>query len=162
MWSRAKPGCLQLEGVFENELDDDFSHGWVARRRIAAPTELVHGDTITIGLDTFEVVDETMLRHPESLSTIPPPTPRRWRSVPDVEGLDTVTQVARLDVLSAREREVLKRISLGHTQREIADQLHISVKTVESHRARICEKLACESRADLVSYAISGGMLGGG
>jgi len=62
-------------------------------------------------------------------------------------------------VLSAREREVLEKIALGVTQREIAEALGLSVKTVETYRARIAEKLGLESRAALVDYAIRSGVL---
>jgi two-component system response regulator NreC len=64
-------------------------------------------------------------------------------------GLDGQT-----DELSAREVEVLRLIALGHTNREIADQLVLSVRTVESHRAHLHQKLRCASRADLVRYAL--------
>ncbi len=61
--------------------------------------------------------------------------------------------------LSAREREVLEKIALGVTQREIAESLGLSVKTVETYRARIAEKLGLESRAAIVDYAIRSGVL---
>jgi two-component system, NarL family, response regulator NreC len=57
------------------------------------------------------------------------------------------------DDLSARELEVLKMIALGHTNAEIASMLYLSVRTVESHRAHIQQKIARTSRADLVAYA---------
>ena len=63
------------------------------------------------------------------------------------------------DELSAREVEVLRLIALGHTNREIADHLVLSVRTVESHRAHLHQKLRCASRADLVRYAIERGLL---
>ena len=56
--------------------------------------------------------------------------------------------------VSAREVEVLRLIALGHTDREIADQLVLSVRTVESHRAHLHQKLRCASRAELVRYAL--------
>jgi two-component system response regulator NreC len=59
-----------------------------------------------------------------------------------------------VDELSAREVEVLRLLALGHTNREIADQLVLSVRTVESHRAHLHQKLRCASRADLVRYAL--------
>ena len=59
------------------------------------------------------------------------------------------------DPLSPREREVLKLLALGHTNQEIADQLLISVRTAEAHRARIMKKLQLASRAELVRYAIA-------
>jgi two-component system, NarL family, response regulator NreC len=58
------------------------------------------------------------------------------------------------DDLSEREVEVLKLIALGHTNAEIADQLYLSVRTVESHRAHIQQKTRRSSRAELVKYAI--------
>lgn len=64
-----------------------------------------------------------------------------------------------LPELSAREREVLEKIARGVTQREIAESLGLSVKTVETYRARIAEKLGLESRAELVEYAIRAGVL---
>lgn len=56
--------------------------------------------------------------------------------------------------LSEREQEVLRLVALGHTNQEIADQLALSVKSVESYRARGMEKLALPSRAALVRYAL--------
>jgi two-component system response regulator NreC len=57
------------------------------------------------------------------------------------------------DDLSARELEVLRLIALGHTNAEIAGQLFLSVRTVESHRAHIQQKTQRASRAELVAYA---------
>jgi len=57
------------------------------------------------------------------------------------------------DDLSARELEVLRLIALGHTNSEIAGQLFLSVRTVESHRAHIQQKTQRASRAELVAYA---------
>ncbi len=57
------------------------------------------------------------------------------------------------DDLSAREVEVLRLIALGHTNAEVADQLYLSVRTVESHRAHIQQKTRRSSRAELVAYA---------
>jgi two-component system response regulator NreC len=57
------------------------------------------------------------------------------------------------DDLSEREVEVLRLIALGHTNSEIAEQLFLSVRTVESHRAHIQQKTSRSTRADLVAYA---------
>jgi len=65
------------------------------------------------------------------------------------------------DDLSEREVEVLRLVALGHTNQEIADQLYLSVRTVESHRARIGQKLLISTRAELVRYALDHGMLDG-
>jgi two-component system, NarL family, response regulator NreC len=63
------------------------------------------------------------------------------------------------DPLSDREREVLRLLALGHTNQEIAKMLYISVRTAETHRAHIMQKLRLSSRAELVRYAIAEGML---
>jgi two-component system response regulator NreC len=57
------------------------------------------------------------------------------------------------DMLSAREVEVLRLIAQGHTNSEIAGQLYLSVRTIESHRAHIQRKTGRMTRADLVAYA---------
>jgi len=64
------------------------------------------------------------------------------------------------DDLSHREVEVLGLIALGHTNSEIAGQLFLSVRTVETHRAHIQQKLRVSTRAELVGYAISRGLVG--
>jgi two-component system response regulator NreC len=66
---------------------------------------------------------------------------------------------APLGLITDREREVLALIALGHTSPEIAGKLHISEKTVETHRAHIAEKLALRTRADLVRFALEHGLL---
>jgi two-component system, NarL family, response regulator NreC len=63
------------------------------------------------------------------------------------------------DDLSEREVEVLRLVALGHTNTEIASQLYLSVRTVESHRAHIQQKLRLSSRAELVRYALDRGLL---
>jgi two-component system, NarL family, response regulator NreC len=66
---------------------------------------------------------------------------------------------AEADPLSEREREVLRLLALGHTNQEIAEQLYISVRTAESHRAHIMQKLRLSTRAELVRYALTHGLL---
>ena len=66
---------------------------------------------------------------------------------------------AEADPLSDREREVLRLLALGHTNQEIAKALFISVRTAETHRAHIMQKLRLTSRAELVRYALAEGML---
>jgi two-component system response regulator NreC len=56
---------------------------------------------------------------------------------------------------------VLRLIALGHTNGEIADKLYLSVRTVESHRAHIHQKLRLQTRAELVRYALDHELLGG-
>jgi two-component system response regulator NreC len=63
------------------------------------------------------------------------------------------------DDLSDREVEVLRLIALGHTNAEIAGQLYLSVRTVETHRAHIQQKLRLSTRAELVGYALERGVV---
>jgi two-component system, NarL family, response regulator NreC len=63
------------------------------------------------------------------------------------------------DPLSEREREVLRLLALGHTNQEIAASLFISVRTAETHRAHIMQKLHLRTRAELVRYALEHGVL---
>jgi two-component system, NarL family, response regulator NreC len=62
-------------------------------------------------------------------------------------------------LLSQREREVLIRLGQGYTNRQTAEQIHVSVKSVETYRARIAQKLELHSRADLIRYAHVSGLL---
>ena len=66
---------------------------------------------------------------------------------------------AEQDPLSERERDVLRLLALGHTNQEIADKLYISVRTAETHRAHIMQKLRAGTRAELVRYALESGLL---
>jgi two-component system response regulator NreC len=63
------------------------------------------------------------------------------------------------DLLSERELGVLRLVALGHTHQEIAEQLQLSVRTVESHRASITRKLGLSKRSELVRYALGSGLL---
>jgi two-component system, NarL family, response regulator NreC len=63
------------------------------------------------------------------------------------------------DPLSERETEVMRLLALGHTNQEIAKMLYISVRTAETHRAHIMQKLKLSSRAELVRYAMNQGLL---
>jgi two-component system response regulator NreC len=63
------------------------------------------------------------------------------------------------DDLTEREVEILRMIALGHTNAEIAEQLYLSVRTVESHRAHIQQKIRLTSRAELVRYALEHGLV---
>jgi two-component system, NarL family, response regulator NreC len=63
------------------------------------------------------------------------------------------------DPLSDREREVMRLLALGHTNQEIAHLLFVSVRTAESHRAHIMQKLGLSTRAELVRHALAHGLL---
>jgi two-component system response regulator NreC len=75
------------------------------------------------------------------------------------EGGDEPRHTDSLQMLSQREREVLRLVAMGYTNRQIADQLYLSVKTVETYRARVMHKLDLRSRAALVRYALHRGLL---
>jgi len=74
-----------------------------------------------------------------------------------MEGLERALSDQKL---SQREVEVLRLIALGHTSVEIARQLHLSPRTIETHRAHIHRKLGLATRADLVRYALDRGLIG--
>ncbi len=66
---------------------------------------------------------------------------------------------SEIPALSDREREVLRLIAHGHTNQQVADRLCISVKSVETYKARLMEKLGLKGRAELVRYALQHGLL---
>jgi two-component system, NarL family, response regulator NreC len=66
---------------------------------------------------------------------------------------------AEADPLSDREREVLRLLALGHTNQEIASMLYISVRTAETHRSHVMQKLRLSTRAELVRYALERGVV---
>ena len=69
-----------------------------------------------------------------------------------------LVQERSLLLLSAREREVLDLVAHGHTNQEVAERLKLSVKSVETYRARLMDKLHLKSRADLVRFALENGL----
>ena len=73
--------------------------------------------------------------------------------------LENAIRAVAEDMLTVREVEVLRLIALGHTSAEIARQLELSPRTVETHRARILRKLGLKTRAELVAYALRRGLL---
>ncbi len=74
------------------------------------------------------------------------------------DGSSTHPVETRLEALTAREREVLQLIGEGLTNRQIAEQLCLSVKTVEVHRDRIADKLGVRGRSLLMKFSISSGL----
>jgi DNA-binding CsgD family transcriptional regulator len=76
-------------------------------------------------------------------------------------GMDADADTVAPDKLSRREREILALLALGHTNREIAERVHLSVRTVEWHRARIQSKLHVTGRAALARIARQHGLVGG-
>ena len=75
------------------------------------------------------------------------------------QAASTVTARQARDLLSRRELQILTLIAQGHTHREIASQTSISVKSVETYRARLLKKLKLTTRRDIVQFALSAGLL---
>jgi DNA-binding NarL/FixJ family response regulator len=80
---------------------------------------------------------------------------------PDLGGdLVVSDKAAFAQPVSERERDVLFLLALGYTNQQIAAMLFISVRTVETHRSHIMQKLKLETRAELVLYALANGLIG--
>ncbi len=76
-----------------------------------------------------------------------------------IDRVKTADPIVPINALSDRETEVIKQVARGHTNQEIAEKLSLSVKTVETYRARAMEKLGLSSRAALVRHAMEQGWL---
>lgn len=81
---------------------------------------------------------------------------------PELGGAMAKLEADPLDDLGERERELLRLLALGHTNREIGEQLFLSVRAIEVNRAKLLEKLGIESRPDLVRFAIDNGIIEAG
>ncbi len=75
-------------------------------------------------------------------------------------GLEALHRATNGDGLTERETEIVRLIALGHTSAEIAGQLHLSRRTVETHRTRIHRKLGLGTRAELVQFALQRRLIG--
>lgn len=115
-------------------------------QRVYGEVEIAPGDRIEIGTESLVLLEPRSRDTGVPLATKPLPRVSDRASSP-------------LDPLSKREREVFERLALGETQREIAESLGLSVKTVETYKARIGEKLGLRTRADLVRLALDVGVL---
>ena len=89
--------------------------------------------------------------HPVHAQALLTPNPQENEPVPPPN--------SGLAILSEREVQVLKLLALGHSNKEMAEMLYLSVKTVETYKARIMEKLALTTRAALVRFALKHGLL---
>ena len=143
----ALPACLVLD-IRMPGMSGTALHDALADRGSALPVIFItgHGDIPTAveavkkgaydfiekPFDDYQLLNQVLnaLEHPHPESgALPPP--------------------ASLEQLSAREQQVLRQVLVGKPSRQIADELHISVRTVEFHRARIMQKLAVRSTAEL-------------
>ncbi|HEU4462259.1 MAG TPA: response regulator transcription factor [Solirubrobacterales bacterium] len=78
---------------------------------------------------------------------------------PELGGLVAQLGADPLEALGDRDRELLRLLALGHTNREIGEQLYLSVRAVEVNRAKLLEKLGLETRPELVRFAIANGLV---
>jgi len=85
---------------------------------------------------------------------------RRYVSPHVAAGVSRLQQGVADDGLSPRETEILRLVALGYTSAEVAGQLHLSSRTVDSHRARLHRKLGLETRAELVQFALRRRLIG--
>jgi DNA-binding NarL/FixJ family response regulator len=128
---------IHEEGGYLRGLLDAGARGYVLKR--SAPTELVRAVEVVAEGGTY--LDPALAGHLVGKIGQRRPAP----SAP----------------LSEREREVVRQVAHGYSNKEIAAKLDVSVKTVETYRYRASEKLGLRSRADLVRYAIDQGWLSG-
>jgi two-component system response regulator NreC len=78
---------------------------------------------------------------------------------PELGGELAKLEADPLDSLDERERELLRLLALGHTNREIGERLFLSVRAIEVNRAKLLDKLGIESRPELVRFAIDHGVI---
>lgn len=127
-------------------------------RPIEGRVKVSHGDVIGIGLDTLTIVDDTLTPPSRQVITVRPP-PLIPAGESDVEDANAITMQVRIEALTKREREVFDLMAQGLTHREIAERLFVSVKTIETHRTRIGEKLGCRNLREIMHSAMVGGLL---
>jgi two-component system response regulator NreC len=125
---------MQEDPAFAREALQAGARGYVLKH--AAGTELVQAIRAAAGGGTW----------------LNPDLGARMAATPEVPA-------GALAELSERELEVLRLIALGHTNSEIAGQLFLSVRTVETHRAHIQQKLGRSTRAELVRYALDNDLI---
>jgi len=124
---------MQSEPAFAREALQSGAKGYVIKQ--SAASELVGAIRAVIAGDTY----------------INPSLGARLAAEPAPEGPP--------DDLTPRETEILGLLALGYTNPEIADQLVLSVRTVETHRANVQRKIEASTRAELVAYAVANGLM---
>lgn len=130
-------------------LEDEGSRNGVRLngQRVYGTTDLRPGDRFSVGaieMRLVELEEAEELRFGTGTRPMPKLPPRADQS---------------LEVLSRRERLVFERLAHGRTQREVAEELGVSIKTVETYRARLGDKLNVHTRAELVQLALETGVL---
>ena len=143
---RSHPGV----GVVVLTMHDDASH---ARRALAAGAR---------GYVVKSAADRELLAAIRAVADGRTHVGQAVGGEPVVDPKRPVRGGSPLDTLSDREREVLVLVAQGHTNQQIADRLYLSVKTVESYRARLMAKLGLTNRAELTTFALEAGLMSGG
>ena len=123
--------------------------------RVEGTVVVRHGDRLTIGKQVLLVVEMEEQARRAGLTTMD----SSRRATVQLRPRPESDPVGKMESLSERERQVLVLIARGHTHKEIAVELDVSVKTVETYRARLGEKLGVKTRAELVDCAIRAGLL---
>ena len=83
---------------------------------------------------------------------------RPWISPSVANAIAKLNRDSFHDELTSRQREIVRMIAWGHTSKEIGESLHLSIRTIEAHRAKIFRKLGLASRAELVRFAYDNGL----
>lgn len=123
----------------------------------------MHNDALSIdralklGADGYVLKEEAYDELTQAISEVA--AGRRYLSPLAARSLTAFSRRGDLKALSPREREIVTLIAAGKTTRDISEELNISVKTVETHRTRIMEKLNCHKAAELVAIAMKEGLL---
>jgi DNA-binding CsgD family transcriptional regulator len=140
---------------------------WVNGVRIAEPQRLAHGDKIGVGTCQFQLcaaaaLDGSRVTQPV-IPLMPPVNDFDYKSVAPAESAEASAQSVEggpsLSALSPRERAVFPLLASGLSQREIASQCGVTVKTIETYRTRIGHKLGLSTRAEFIRFALEIGVL---
>lgn len=155
-YDRSHPGCLVLDVRMSGMSGLDLQ-AELARREIAVPTIIItgHGD-VSMAVRAMKMGALDFVEKPFNDQEL---LERIQRAI-DADhaarqgGREREQACALLATLSPREREVMDLLVLGKANKEVADVLGLSTRTVEGHRARLMEKLACSSLAELVRLSL--------
>jgi pSer/pThr/pTyr-binding forkhead associated (FHA) protein len=133
---------------------------WVNGARITEPQRLAHGDKIGVGTCEFQLCAAAALDG----SRVTQPVIPLMRPVNDLDNKPADSEAPvqggpSLSALSPRERAVFPLLASGLSQREIASQCGVTVKTIETYRTRIGHKLGLSTRAEFIRFALEIGVL---
>jgi DNA-binding CsgD family transcriptional regulator len=140
--------CIQDENLFVEDLES-MNGTFVNGQPISSRVAIRAGDTLSLGPCELRVTLASSVRAAAESAT------QRMTRV----AASTAPCPAPLAGLSPRERELLPLLASGLSQRELAAQLGVTVKTIETYRTRIGHKLGLTSRAGLIRFALDHGLL---